>query len=630
MKLTEDLTQNIAKLELKHKSTCSPKVYRELLEARKKLEALEVSKIKKNILFLKQKYWLKSPKQLKLLAWKVKERRGTTHVHLITDAKKQKQTLAPKIADVFKEFYAQLYSSAHPEEANIQNFLQKYGFQTKLSPGHKDMLDEPITTEEVLATINHMKNNKAPGPDGFGAEFYKVYAQELAPHLTAACNEVMRGGIVPPSWNEATVVVIPKPGRDQTDPKSYRPISLLNNAYKVLTALLTARLNKIVPEYVHRDQAGFIPGRDILDNVYRTLEVIHHCKSQEADPALLLSLDVEKAFDRVEHEYILSLLYRMNFGPYFTNAIRALYTSPTASVRVNGLQSGTFSVARGTRQGCPLSPLLFALAIEPLAEALRNLKEFKGVQIRKRTQTISLFADDMVLYVGEPETSLPAIIEILEEFRQVSGLNVNADKSLIFPLKLDQELQTRLKTDFPFIWVQDHWRYLGIFIPLDFTQFSRLNLERIDAEVRDTLKMWDKKQLSWFDRLQVVMSLVFPKYLFLFRTAPLGVTEQLLRRWQQGLLDFVWQYKRPRLSKDLLCLSKQRGGLGFPDLAEYYRASLLAAFAKRYSTSFSAPWKDLMQDALLPYGFREVAWNEQLGKRLLHKLSPINKAILKV
>lgn len=180
------------------------------------------------------------------------------------------------------------------------------------------------------------------------------------PHLSAACNEVMQGGVVPPSWNEATVVVILKTGRDPTDPKSYRPISLLNKDYKVFTALLTARLNKIVPEYVHRDQGGFIPGKNILDNVYRTLEVIHHCKTQGADSALLLSLDMEKAFDRVEHEYILSLLHRMNFGPYFTTAIRALYTTPTASVRMNGLQSGTFPVSRGTRQGCPLAPLLFA------------------------------------------------------------------------------------------------------------------------------------------------------------------------------------------------------------------------------------------------------------------------------
>lgn len=124
-------------------------------------------------------------------------------------------------------------------------------------------------------------------------------------------------------------------------------------------------------------------------------------------------------------------------------------------------------------------------------------------------------------------------------------------------------------------------------------------------------------------------SLVFPKYLFLFRTAPLGITAQLLQHWQQGLLDFVWQYKKHRLSKDLLCSSKQMGGLGFPDLAEYHRATLLAAFAKRYSSSFTAPWKDLMQEALLPYDFMGVVWNEKLGQRLLNMLSPINQASLK-
>lgn len=299
---------------------------------------------------------------------------------------------------------------------------------------------------------------------------------------------------MPPSWSEATVVVLPKAGRDPTDSKSYRPISLLNNDYKVFTALLTARLNRIIPDYVHSDQAGFIPRRNIIDNVYRTLEVIHHCKSQGAEPALLLSLEVEKAFDRVEHGYILSLLQCMNFGMHFITAIRSIYATPTASVRVNGLQSGRFPVSRGTRQGCPLSPLLFALAIELLAEAIRNLRDFKGIRIRKRRQAISLFADDMVLYMSEPEMSLPAIIKTFEEFRKVSGLNVNADKSLIFPLRLELDLQLRLKKRFPFAWVQDCWRYLGVHIPLDLSKFFRLNLERTNDEVQDILRTWDLKK----------------------------------------------------------------------------------------------------------------------------------------
>lgn len=343
---------------------------------------------------------------------------------------------------------------------------------------------------------------------------------------------------------------------------------------------------------------------------------------------MLLSLDVEKAFDRVEHSYILALLKYMNFGSRFLTALRALYMPPKASVKVNGHISSSFSVARGTLQGCPLSPLQFTLAIEPLAEALQNEARVQGVLKGQKTHTLSLFADDMVLYVTEPETSLRAIEDLLEEFRNVLGLNVNTDKSLIYPLTVTLQREEIIKTKYNFGWVKDHWKYLGVRIPLDFTWFSKLNLESVHKSVQESLKLWNNKMLSWSDRIQLVKTMIFPKFLYLFRTAPLGVTSKLLQEWQRSLLDFVWQYKKPRLSKDLMCSLKQSGGLGLPDLEAYYWATLLTTFLKRYSDLFTAPWKDVMNGALTPYDFHGLAWNKNLGRKFLPSLSSINKASL--
>lgn len=328
--------------------------------------------------------------------------------------------------------------------------------------------------------------------------------------------------------------MIPKVGRDPTDPKSYCPISLLNQDYKLFTALLIGRLNKIITAYVHQDQAGFIPGRDILDNVYRTLEVIHYCKAQKMESTLLLSLDVEKAFDRIEHGFILSLLQRMNFGRKFLTALQTIYESPSASVKVNGHISTNFKITRGTYQGCPFSPLLFVLLIEPLAEALRRAENFKGIQIGQKMHTLSLFADNMVLYVSEPKTSLITINEVLEAFCKVFGLNDNIDKSMIFPIQPSPTLECYIKWNLPFLWVTDHWRYLGVQISLDFTQFSQLNLEKVDGTVQATLKLWDKKMLSWFDLLQPWGS----QNIYFC----LEITSKLLQKWQKSLLDFIWQY----------------------------------------------------------------------------------------
>lgn len=121
----------------------------------------------------------------------------------------------------------------------------------------------------------------------------------------------------------------------------------------------------------------------------------------------ILSLDVEKAFDRVEIPYLLTLLENMAFGPRFIAALQVIYKDPIARVWVNGAVSQPFKIKRGKRQGCPLSPLLFALAIEPLAETFRNSLEYKGICIGDQCHKMNLFADDMALFMADPATSLP-------------------------------------------------------------------------------------------------------------------------------------------------------------------------------------------------------------------------------
>lgn len=137
-----------------------------------------------------------------------------------------------------------------------------------------------MTPEKVLAVIQGLKNNKPLGKDGFTTEFYKIYAQTLASPLALTFNGILASGHLPPSWNVAEIVVIPKKDRDNLDTKSYRPISLLNQDYKFFTSILTKRLNKFISCYVGHDQTGFIPNRDIMDSIYRTIEIIHYCRKK--------------------------------------------------------------------------------------------------------------------------------------------------------------------------------------------------------------------------------------------------------------------------------------------------------------------------------------------------------------
>lgn len=183
--------------------------------------------------------------------------------------------------------------------------------------------------------------------------------------------------VLPQTLTEATVTLLPKKGKDLEEVGSYRPISLLNSDQKILAKTLARRLGAFMCKLVHPDQTGFIPQRKSSHNFRRLLNVMHSPRCNQKD-LVILSLDAEKAFDRVEWSYLFSVLQKFNCGDRFVSWTKILYNGPRARILTNKTLSDPFLLGRGTRQGCPLSPLLFALAIEPLAELIRMRPNIHG------------------------------------------------------------------------------------------------------------------------------------------------------------------------------------------------------------------------------------------------------------
>lgn len=182
----------------------------------------------------------------------------------------------------------------------------------------------------------------------------------------------------PPTMAQATISVLLRKDKDPLKCESYRPISLLRCDYKILAKVLAARVEPVMSKIIHPDQTGFISGRQLSSNLRRLFNVIYSPKVN-TNPEVLISLDAHKAFDRIEYAYLLTTLRRFGFGPVFCSWIKILYTSPQAFIRTNSIISKCFPLFRGTRQGCPLSPLLFDVAIEPLAIMLRNAAGLAGI-----------------------------------------------------------------------------------------------------------------------------------------------------------------------------------------------------------------------------------------------------------
>ena len=237
-------------------------------------------------------------------------------------------------------------------------------------------------------------------------------------------NDSFNKGSLPRSLTEANISLILKKGKPADECPSYRPISLLNVDFKILSKTLVRRLEKVLPSIINTDQTGFIIGRNSCNNMRRLLNVIQLSRQQNL-PSMVISLDAEKAFDRVEWHFLFSTLNTFGFGDAFNNWVRLLYNRPLAAVRINGQLSSYFPLGRGTRQGCPLSPLLFAIVIEPLAGAIRNSPDITGISVGGKDHKIALYADDILLFITNPTKSIPAVLEVINQYSTFSGYKIN-------------------------------------------------------------------------------------------------------------------------------------------------------------------------------------------------------------
>lgn len=381
METYNKLILDLKESERIYKNNKDQKIYKQIQDLKRHMDEILGQEVEKKARFTKQAYYELGPKSTKLLARRLRKQQADNTGHKIKDPSTNKLMTEPKeIEHIFKEYYKELYTQTSTVDSkSIRDFLNTLDLPS-IGENQNKTITAEISLEEIGKAIGRLKTNKAPGSDGFPIEWYKIFRNELSPLLYRTFNWIMKEGKTPPSWKEAIVTLIPKENKDKENCNNYRPISILNVDYKIYTSIICKRFEQFMPDLIDEDQTGFISGRQTQDNIRRTLHVIHKIQ-KESYKAAVISLDAEKAFDRVNWEFLYQTLEKCGLTEDSIKCIKAIYQQPTARIKVNGSLSERFVLGRGTRQGCCLSPTLFAIYIESLAQAIRQDTELKGITI---------------------------------------------------------------------------------------------------------------------------------------------------------------------------------------------------------------------------------------------------------
>ena len=446
-----------------------------------------------------------------------------------------------------------------------------------------------LDKNSVIEALNHSKNGTATGMDGCPYELWKALKKrhetnekarkesfDITKVLTILYQDIQTHGLeVKSNFALGWMCPIYKK-KDPTEISNYRPITLLNTDYKILTKALAVQLISEIEHLIHPDQAGFIRNRSIFNHIRLAKTIIDFAEAVEEDGAIV-ALDQEKAYDKIKHDYLWSTMEKFRIPRTFTDTVRSLYSNAYTMVAINGTFSKPYKVTCGVRQGDPLSCALFDLAIEPLACRLRTDRRLRGYNIPGSEEKLitTLFADDTNLYLSKYD-KMDDVQEILKEWCLASGAKFNIEKMEIIPIgtpehraqivqtrKLNAQDQTTLDERIKIANDGEATRSLGAWIGNNTNDITPW--EPIIDKTHKTLNIWNKSHPTILGRKIIIQAIIGGYTQFL--TMAQGMPKHIESAFVRIIRNFMWNDStNPRIALETLYRPVDEGGLNLLDL----------------------------------------------------------------
>ena len=362
-------------------------------------------------------------------------------------------------------------------------------------------LTREFTRQEVEIALKDMAPLKALGPDGMPPIFFQSFWRLIGDDVSKAVLDFLNSCHIPKEFNFTYITLIPK----MKNPKKiseFRPISLCNVIYKLISKVLANCLKPLLPSIVSENQSAFQASKVITDNILMAFETLHYMKNHQTGNTsfMALKLDMSKAYNRVEWSFVECLLKKMGFHSKWVDLMMECITTISYSILINGEPSHTIHPSRGLRQRDPLSPYIFLLCTEGLHGLLTRAAasgDIRGISICRNEPRLThlFFADNSLLFCRASIQECMHIQALLSTYEEASRQKLNRDKTTLFFSKItDTEIQDSIKDLLGVLEIKQYEKYLGL--PSFVGRNKKASLAFIKEQVWKKLQGWKEKLLS--------------------------------------------------------------------------------------------------------------------------------------
>lgn len=469
----------------------------------------------------------------------------------------------------------------------------------QISVSQSEDLEKRIVEAELLEALKSMKNGTAPGLDGLTSSFYKVFWIKIKSPLVESLEEAFKKGQMSISQRRAVITLIHK-GKNLSREKlmNWRPISLTNTDYKIIAKCLAFRMSKVIKDLVSEDQVGFIKGRKASTIIRLIDDVIEHMEDTNK-PGIVFALDYSRAFDSISKDYILWAFQKFGFGEYYIKWVNVLMKNTESCINYNGWISEEFSVESGIRQGCPLSPMTFVLALELLAIKIRNDPLIKGIKLPYNSTEneninqiikLAMYADDITMFLGS-KSDLVNALNLVMKFTEISQLKINKTKSEAMWIG---SMKNNIEQHCNITW-KNEIKVLGIIFRNDKTasEIKENWTKRID-KIEKIISLWQKRNLNIPGKLCIIKSLLISQLVYPMQA--LIAPTDILNRINTILFRFLWKKRYSntkafeKVKRTVICNMREEGGLNMINIIDM-QSSFTINWINQLIKDSSAKWK---------------------------------------